>query len=260
MWLDEIFRQAEGSRIVRCAHEINRGEHPDFRENSGDLFLLGRRDEARAADTIVELCAQRLPKRMGMAPEEIQVLTPTRKGELGSVSLNRRLQAALNPPAKGKNEKIFGEVAFREGDRVMQIRNNYDIIWYRNALPGQKAESGFGIYNGDIGYILGIDEENETLTVDFDGRIAALGFEQLMQLEPRLGHDGPQVPGQRVPGRSACAGAGCAEAPHQGRALYGGDQSPGTAHSGGRRGNGSQDDRQPRSVKAVQRPETQALL
>ena len=181
--LDEIFRQAEGSRIVRCAHEINRGEHPDFRENSGDLFLLGRRDEARAADTIVELCAQRLPKRMGMAPEEIQVLTPTRKGELGSVSLNRRLQAALNPPAKGKNEKIFGEVAFREGDRVMQIRNNYDIIWYRNALPGQKAESGFGIYNGDIGYILGIDEENETLTVDFDGRIAALGFEQLMQLE-----------------------------------------------------------------------------
>lgn len=180
--LTEIFRQAEGSRIVRCAHEINRGEHPDFRKNSGDLFLLNRTDTARAAETIVELCAERLPKRMGIAPGEIQVLTPTRKGELGSVQLNRRLQAALNPPAKGKNEKIFGEVTFREGDRVMQIRNNYDIIWHRSR-EGAPAEAGSGIYNGDIGYIIGIDGENETLTVDFDGRVAALSFEQLMQLE-----------------------------------------------------------------------------
>ncbi len=180
--LTEIFRQAEGSRIVRCAHEINRGEHPDFRKNSGDLFLLNRTDTSRAADTIVELCSERLPKRMGIAPEEIQVLTPTRKGELGSVQLNRRLQAALNPPAKGKNEKIFGEVTFREGDRVMQIRNNYDIIWHRSR-EGAPAEAGSGIYNGDIGYIIGIDGENETLTVDFDGRVAALSFEQLMQLE-----------------------------------------------------------------------------
>ena len=180
--LTEIFRQAEDSRIVRCAHEINRGEHPDFRQNSGDLFLLNRREETRAAETVVELCAERLPKRMGIAPEEIQVLTPTRKGELGSVQLNRRLQAALNPPAKGKNEKIFGEVTFREGDRVMQIRNNYDIIWHRSR-EGAPAEAGSGIYNGDIGYILGIDGENEALTVDFDGRVAALSFEQLMQLE-----------------------------------------------------------------------------
>ena len=120
---------------------------------------------------------------MGIQPEEIQVLTPTRKGELGSISLNRRLQAALNPPAKGKNEKIFGEVAFREGDRVMQIRNNYDIIWHREQGEGREPEAGSGIYNGDIGYILGIDAENETLTVDFDGRVAALSFEQLMQLE-----------------------------------------------------------------------------
>lgn len=181
--LTEIFRQAEDSRIVKYAHMINRGEHPDLRVNSGDFFLLGRRDEARAADTIVELCAERLPKRMGIAPEEIQVLTPTRKGELGSAALNRRLQAALNPPMEGKNEKIFGEVTFREGDRVMQIRNNYDIIWHRSPLPGQKPESGSGIYNGDIGYILGIDADNEALTVDFDGRVAALSFEQLMQLE-----------------------------------------------------------------------------
>ena len=181
--LTEIFRQAEDSRIVKYAHMINRGEHPELRENAGDFFLLNRRDEARASDTIVELCAERLPKRMGIAPEEIQVLTPTRKGELGSAALNRRLQAALNPAAKGKNEKNFGEVTFREGDRVMQIRNNYDIIWHRSQGGGAKGETGSGIYNGDIGYILGIDAENETLTVDFDGRIAALGFEQLMQLE-----------------------------------------------------------------------------
>ena len=181
--LTEIFRQAEDSRIVKYAHMINRGEHPELRENSGDFFLLNRRDEARASDTIVELCAERLPKRMGISPEEIQVLTPTRKGELGSAALNRRLQAALNPAAKGKNEKNFGEVTFREGDRVMQIRNNYDIIWHRSQGDGAKGETGSGIYNGDIGYILGIDAENETLTVDFDGRIAALGFEQLMQLE-----------------------------------------------------------------------------
>ncbi len=181
--LTEIFRQAEDSRIVKYAHMINRGEHPELRENAGDFFLLNRRDEARASDTIVELCAERLPKRMGVAPEEIQVLTPTRKGELGSAALNRRLQAALNPAAKGKNEKNFGEVTFREGDRVMQIRNNYDIIWHRSQGDGAKGETGSGIYNGDIGYILGIDAENETLTVDFDGRIAALGFEQLMQLE-----------------------------------------------------------------------------
>ncbi len=181
--LTEIFRQAEDSRIVKYAHMINRGEHPELRENAGDFFLLNRRDEARASDTIVELCAERLPKRMGISPEEIQVLTPTRKGELGSAALNRRLQAALNPAAKGKNEKNFGEVTFREGDRVMQIRNNYDIIWHRSQGDGAKGETGSGIYNGDIGYILGIDAENETLTVDFDGRIAALGFEQLMQLE-----------------------------------------------------------------------------
>ena len=181
--LTEVFRQAEDSRIVRCAHEINRGEHPEFRRNTGGLFLLNRPEQERASDTIVELCAERLPKRMGIQPEEIQVLTPTRKGELGSISLNRRLQAALNPPAKGKNEKIFGEVAFREGDRVMQIRNNYDIIWHREQGEGREPEAGSGIYNGDIGYILGIDAENETLTVDFDGRVAALSFEQLMQLE-----------------------------------------------------------------------------
>ena len=120
---------------------------------------------------------------MGIPSEEIQVLSPTRKGEAGTGELNRRLQAVLNPPSKGKNEKIFGPVTFREGDRVMQIRNNYDMIWRQEPVSGGPVETGAGIYNGDIGYILAIDAENETLTVDFDGRIAAMSFDALVELE-----------------------------------------------------------------------------
>ena len=119
---------------------------------------------------------------MGIPVEDIQVLTPTRKGPLGTRELNRRLQSVLNPPMKGKNEKIFGEFTFREGDRVMQIRNNYDMIWQR-VTPAGTTEYGAGIYNGDTGCILGIDDENELLTVDFDGRIASIGFDALTELE-----------------------------------------------------------------------------
>ena len=179
--LTEIFRQAGESRIVSYAHAINDGGHPQLTENRGDFFFL-RRDEPGAAETIVELCSRRLPDKMGIQAADIQVLTPTRRGELGTRSLNKLLQAALNPPQEGKNEKIFGELVFREGDRVMQIRNNYDIIWSRETGPGQ-VETGSGIYNGDVGVILGIDAENETLTVDFDGRVAALGFDALVELE-----------------------------------------------------------------------------
>ncbi|NCB50800.1 MAG: ATP-dependent RecD-like DNA helicase [Clostridia bacterium] len=181
--LTEIFRQSEGSRIVRNAHMINRGEHPDFGENSGEFFFLRRSSGERAADTIVELCAKRLPGKMGVPCEEIQVLSPTRRGGMGTFELNMRLQEALNPPVKGKNERFFGNVVFREGDRVMQIRNNYDIIWKRPSAEGVPAETGAGMYNGDIGYILGIDAAEETLAVDFDGRIACYSFDQLTELE-----------------------------------------------------------------------------
>lgn len=183
--LTDIFRQSEGSLIVKNAHAINRGEHPDFTENAGDFFFLRRRSSDRAADTVVELCASRLPLKMGIPCQEIQVLSPTRKGELGTFALNMRLQAVLNPPMNGKNERAFGNVVFREGDRVMQIRNNYDILWKKAAsdLPGVPAETGTGIYNGDIGYILGIDAGEETMTVDFDGHIACYTFDQLMELE-----------------------------------------------------------------------------
>ena len=160
--LTEIFRQNEGSRIVRNAHMINRGEHPKL-----------------SVDTITELCSVRLPGKMGIAPEDIQVLSPTRKGELGTVSLNKRLQEALNPPAEGKKEKLFGELVFRVGDRVMQVKNNYDMLWRSvdNKLHGT------GVYNGDIGRIAAMDHDSETLTVDFDGRLADYGFEALPELE-----------------------------------------------------------------------------
>ena len=174
-----IHRQAEGSRIVRNAHMIKNGEYPNFAENAGDFFRLKRLQGAGAVETITELCAVRLPNKMNIPPEEIQVLSPTRKGETGTMNLNRKLQEALNPPAPGKKEKAFGDVVFREGDRVMQIRNNYDILW-KNA---NNTEAGMGIYNGDMGILRTVDPENETLTVDFDGRIVCYGFDALNELE-----------------------------------------------------------------------------
>lgn len=177
--LTEIFRQKEGSRIVRNAHLINRGEHPNFAENSGDFFRLKRMQAASSVETITELCAVRLPTKMNIPPEEIQVLSPTRKGEMGTVQLNKSLQQQLNPPSDGKREKLFGDAVFREGDRVMQIKNNYDILWRNES----NTEAGTGIYNGDIGTIIKIDPETETLTINFDGHIAGYGFDGLIELE-----------------------------------------------------------------------------
>ena len=177
--LTEIFRQNEGSRIVRNAHMINKGEHPKLSENAGDFFRLKRLEAGSIVDTIAELCSVRLPGKMGIPPEDIQVLSPTRKGELGTVSLNKRLQQVLNPPRKDKKEKAFGDAVFREGDRVMQIKNNYDILWQNES----RTAAGSGIYNGDIGTILSIDMDSESLSVNFDGRIAAYGFDSLIELE-----------------------------------------------------------------------------
>jgi len=177
--LTEIFRQKEGSRIVRNAHLINRGEHPDFAENSGDFFRLKRLKAANSIETITELCAVRLPTKMNIPSEEIQVLSPTRKGETGTVQLNKKLQELLNPPHPNKKEKLFGDAIFREGDRVMQIKNNYDILW-RNE---DNTEAGTGIYNGDIGTLVSIDTDSEMLTIDFDGHIASYGFDGLIELE-----------------------------------------------------------------------------
>lgn len=177
--LTEIFRQNGQSRIVRNAHLINRGEHPDLSENTGDFFRLKRIQASSTVETITELCTFRLPQKMNIPSEEIQVLSPTRKGELGTVNLNKYLQEALNPSAPEKKEKIFGSAVFRVGDRVMQIRNNYDISWRME----DNTASGCGIYNGDIGRIVKIDNEQESLTVSFDGRLAVFPFDQLSELE-----------------------------------------------------------------------------
>ncbi len=176
--LTEIFRQKGDSRIVRNAHMINRGEHPDFEANTGDFFRLRRLKGGTAVETIVELCARRLPDNMNIPSASIQVLSPTRKGETGTVNLNKRLQAALNPPGESKKEKLFGEAVFRVGDRVIQTKNNYDTIWKTKG-----GVSGAGVYNGDIGTIAQIDPITETLTVDFEDKLATYSFEMLNELE-----------------------------------------------------------------------------
>ena len=176
--LTEIFRQAAQSAIIRNAHLINRGQVPDLRRNEGDFFCLARRDPAEVLDTIVDLCRRRLPERMGIPADQIQVLSPTRRRGTGTKALNQVLQAALNPPLEGKGERRFGDWVFRAGDRVMQVRNNYDILWREEG----GTDSGMGMFNGDIGVIRSI--EKEIITVDFDGKVVEYAPDMLGELEP----------------------------------------------------------------------------
>lgn len=177
--LTEIFRQDENSRIVRYAHMINKGEHPQLRENAGDFFMMRRKDAISSAETIVDLFARRLPEKMGFPVQDIQILSATRAGEMGTKLLNSRLQAAVNPPHPEKKEKQFGDMIFREGDKIMQIRNNYDILWHKAG----SADVNAGIYNGDIGYIRSIDSQAGVMEIDFDGRYAMYTFDLLNELE-----------------------------------------------------------------------------
>lgn len=178
--LTEIFRQAQKSLIVMNAHRVNRGEMPDLKTVNSDFFFMRRTSEEAVAQLIRDLCTTRLPKNMGIPPEQIQVLCPTRKGGVGTVNLNRLLQAALNPPTPEKKERSFGDFLFREGDRVMQIKNNYDIVW--KSCDGTTA--GTGIFNGDVGVIREIDPGAETMTLVFDDRETVYDFTQLNELEP----------------------------------------------------------------------------
>ena len=178
VFLRDVFRQAEQSAIIRNAHAVNLGQPPQLANNQGDFFFLCRRDPERVVSTVVELCQSRLPDKMGVPAAQIQVLTPTHKGPSGTLNLNRRLQQALNPPGKGKREILWGERIFREGDRVMQTRNDYDVLW-------EKADgtAGTGMFNGDVGHITQIDPSGEWLELDFDGRTAVYGTEQLNELD-----------------------------------------------------------------------------
>ena len=176
--LTEIFRQAEKSAIIRNAHAVNTGRPPELKNTQNDFFFLCRRAPDRLVQTVVELCQQRLPDNMGIPADQIQVLSPTRKGVCGTVNLNRALQAALNPPAAGKHQKPWGDMVFREGDRVMQTRNNYDVVWEKD-----DGSMGAGIFNGDVGVIREIDPSGELITIQFDDRTCVYTADLLNQLD-----------------------------------------------------------------------------
>lgn len=177
--LTEIFRQAQKSDIVMNAHAINEGRMPVPSGKDGDFFLMKKADPAAVLQTVTELCRDRLPRYYGLSPSQIQVLTPSRRQGAGTAQLNRRLQEALNPATPEKNEKRFGDTVFREGDRVMQIRNNYDIVWERM----DNHEQGTGMFNGDVGEILQIFPGQECLIVKFDDKLATYTFDMLDELE-----------------------------------------------------------------------------
>ena len=162
------------------AHRVNKGELPELRDVKHDFFFLPGKSEEHMRQVIAQLCAVRLPEKMGIPADQIQVLSPSRKGGVGTAALNQCLQGVLNPAAPGKRERQFGDFCFREGDRVMQIRNNYDILWKK--LDGSGV--GTGIFNGDVGTVTAIDPAMETMTVVYDDREADYDFTQLGELEP----------------------------------------------------------------------------
>ena len=182
--LDVIYRQAQESAILTFAHEIREGRHHALRENEGDLFFLRRATAALTAQTVTELLAHRLPKAYGEESMfSTQVLCPARRGEAGTQNLNRLLQAALNPPSEHKRECTFAEVVFREGDRVMQVRNNYDLV-ARVVDEHADLSEVEGVFNGDIGVIRTIDPVAETMKVLFEGRFEVdYRFSDLEDLE-----------------------------------------------------------------------------
>jgi exodeoxyribonuclease V alpha subunit len=178
--LSEVFRQAAQSRIVTTAHSVVRGEGLDLATRpDSDLFFVRRATAADAAETVLSLCQRRLPDTYGFSPlTDIQVITPTRQGGVGTVQLNALLQQHLNPPAPDKGEVRFGSMLFREGDKVMQIKNNYDVEWQSST-----GEKGLGIYNGDIGLITLIDRPSRSMLIQFDDREVQYLFDNLNQLE-----------------------------------------------------------------------------
>lgn len=176
--LTEIFRQSKESLIITNAHRINEGTAPLLNVTDSDFFFVRRERESDIAETISGLIDERLPRTYGRdIKEKIQVITPSKKGVAGVDALNNILQARLNPPTKFKKEKISHGIIFREGDRVMQTVNNYDVEWEKNGAVG------VGLFNGDIGVIESIDQSEETVRIRFDDRTAEYGFEMLEELE-----------------------------------------------------------------------------
>jgi len=180
--LTEIFRQASESLIVVNAHKINKGEYPDCNEKDKDFFFMRKKGEKEMLETIKELCTTRLPNYYKHCDpvKDIQVLTPVRKGLIGSINLNKELQRLLNPAKMGLAEKKFGEKIFRVGDKVMQIKNNYQLTWKRY----EDFTEGQGVFNGEVGFIKAIDAEFNEITVAFDEeKYAAYDFAHIEELE-----------------------------------------------------------------------------
>lgn len=176
--LKKVFRQAMKSRIVTNAHDIVAGKMPDLETKDNDFFFMKRNNSNSVVATIAELCSKRLPNAYGFDPfNDIQVLCPSRKGECGSVNINKVLQAVLNPPSKSKKEVSLAGKILREGDKVMQIKNNYDILWTKG------GDEGSGIFNGDIGIIEKIDNISSAFSVNFEDRIAVYSFENANEIE-----------------------------------------------------------------------------
>lgn len=178
--LTEIFRQAQKSLIVTNAHAINRGELPRLDVKDNDFFFMPRSEDASITATVAQLCGIRLPRTYGaMATTGTQVIVPSRKGEAGTEHLNVVLQATLNPPSPEKREYRFREITYREGDRVMQVRNNYDMEWERD-----NGMTGAGIFNGDVGVIESIDPTDGNMRIRFEDRTVTYEFSLLEDLEP----------------------------------------------------------------------------
>lgn len=176
--LKKVFRQAMKSRIVTNAHDIVEGKMPDLETKDNDFFFMKRVTSSAVVNTISELCSTRLPKAYDFDPiNDIQVLCPSRKGECGSVYINKILQATLNPPSRDKREVTLAGKILREGDKVMQIKNNYDILWTKG------NDEGSGIFNGDIGIIEKIDNTSSAFSVNFEDRIAVYSFENANEIE-----------------------------------------------------------------------------
>ena len=182
--LTKIFRQASESAIVVNAHKINRSEQVQINNKSRDFFFLKRYDADIIIRVVIALIQEKLPKYVDARPFEIQVLTPMRKGLLGVERLNQILQRYLNPPDSSRKEHTLGDRLFREGDKVMQIRNNYQMEWEIRGRYGIVIEKGIGVFNGDTGILKEINEFAETAEVEFeDGRFAVYSFKQLEELE-----------------------------------------------------------------------------
>ena len=182
--LKKIFRQASESDIVVNAHKINRGEQVTLSNKSSDFFFLKRQDADIIIRVVIALIQEKLPRYVEAKPFDIQVLTPMRKGLLGVERLNQILQRYLNPPEPSKKEKEYGQGLFREGDKVMQIRNNYQLEWEIRGRYEIPVDKGVGVFNGDTGILKTINEFSETAEVEFeDGRCAEYSFKQLEELE-----------------------------------------------------------------------------